>query len=63
MEKNLGATAKGKPGSAYHLLTNFMIDVKGDTATAWSRCSFTVTGGDKKPSIRYGGHYDDILIR
>ncbi len=63
MEKNLGATPKGKPGSTYHLLTNFMIDVNGDTATAWSRWSFTVTGADKKPSILYGGHYDDKLIR
>jgi 3-phenylpropionate/cinnamic acid dioxygenase small subunit len=63
MEKNLGATAKGKPGSTYHLLTNFMIDVNGDTATAWSRWSFTVTSADKKPSILYGGHYDDKLIR
>ena len=63
MEKNLGATAKGIPGSTYHLLTNFMIKVDGDRATAWSRWSFTVTGGDKKPSILYGGHYDDTLIR
>jgi len=63
MEKNLGANPKGKPGSTYHLLTNFMIDVNGDSATAWSRWSFTVTGADKKPSILYGGHYDDKLIR
>lgn len=63
MEKNLGATAKGIPGSTYHLLTNFMIDVKGDRATAWSRWSFAVTGADKKPSILYGGHYDDTLVR
>lgn len=63
MEKNLGVSARGKPGSTYHLLTNFIIDVNGDTATAWSRWSFTVTGTDKKPSILYGGHYDDTLIR
>jgi 3-phenylpropionate/cinnamic acid dioxygenase small subunit len=63
MKKNLGASPKGKPGSTYHLLTNFMIEVNGDTATAWSRWSFTVTGADKKPSILYGGHYDDKLIR
>ena len=63
MEKNLGATPKGKPGSTYHLLTNFLIDVTGDTATAWSRWSFTVTGADNQPSILYGGHYDDTLIR
>lgn len=63
MEKNLGATAKGAPGSTYHLLTNFLIKVNGDRATAWSRWSFTVTGTDNKPSILYGGHYDDTLIR
>jgi hypothetical protein len=63
MEKNLGVSPKGKPGSTYHLLTNFIISVTGDTATAWSRWSFTVTGTDKRPSILYGGHYDDQLIR
>ena len=63
MEKNLGATAKGIPGSTYHLLTNFMIKVNGDRATAWSRWSFTVTGANRNPSILYGGHYDDTLVR
>jgi hypothetical protein len=63
MEKNLGVTAKGKPGSTYHLLTNFLIDVQGDTATAWSRWNFVVTSADNKPSILYGGHYDDTLFR
>ena len=62
MEKNLGATRTSKPGSTYHLLTNFEIDVHGDNATAWSRWSFTVTA-DNKPSILYGGHYDDTLVR
>jgi len=62
MVKNLGATSSSKPGSTYHLLTNFLIDVHGDTATAWSRWSFTVTA-DNKPSILYGGHYDDTLVR
>ena len=62
MQKNLGATETNRPGSTYHLLTNFLIDVHGDTATAWSRWSFTVTA-DKKPSILYGGHYDDMLVR
>ena len=63
MEKNLGVTAKGKPGSTYHVLTNFLIDVHGDTASAWSRWNFVVTGADNKPTIMYGGHYDDTLVR
>ncbi|HXX45820.1 MAG TPA: nuclear transport factor 2 family protein [Candidatus Acidoferrales bacterium] len=62
MEKNLGATPTSSPGSTYHLLTNFEIEVHGDKATAWSRWSFTVTA-DNRPSILYGGHYDDILVR
>jgi uncharacterized protein (TIGR02246 family) len=63
MEKNLGGSPKGKPGSTYHLLTNFLIDVQGDAATAWSRWSFTVTGADNHPALLYGGHYDDTLVR
>lgn len=63
MAKNLGATRTSKPGSTYHLLTNFEIDVHGDEATAWSRWSFTVTTADNKPAILYGGHYDDELVR
>jgi uncharacterized protein (TIGR02246 family) len=63
MEKNLGVSPKGKPGSTYHLLTNFLIDVQGDTATAWSRWSFTVTSADNHPALLYGGHYDDTLVR
>jgi uncharacterized protein (TIGR02246 family) len=63
MEKNIPATPGQKPGATYHLLTNFVIDPHGDTATAWSRWAFIVTGADNKPSIMYGGHYDDTLVR
>jgi SnoaL-like protein len=63
MEKNLGVTSKNRPGSTYHLLTNFRIDVHGDAATAWSRWNFVVKSADEKPTILYGGHYDDTLVR
>lgn len=63
MEKNLGVASKSKPGSTYHVLTNFRIDVHGDTASAWSRWNFVVTSADNHPSILYGGHYDDTLVR
>lgn len=63
MQKNLGATSTSRPGSTYHLLTNFLIDVHGDAATAWSRWNFVVTGQDSSPRVLYGGHYDDTLVR
>jgi hypothetical protein len=61
MVKNIGTP--GKPSSTYHLLTNFIIDVRGDTATAWSRWGFVTPGADKKPTIAQGGHYEDKMVR
>ena len=60
MEKSIGTS---NPSHNYHLLSNFEIDVHGDTATAWSRWAFVVPGTDKKPVIAQGGHYDDTLVR
>lgn len=61
MTKNIGAP--GKPGGTYHLLTNFVIDVNGDMATAWSRWTFVTPGADGKPAMAQGGHYEDMLVR
>ena len=61
MAKNIGTP--GKPSGTYHVLTNFIIDVHGDTATAWSRWNFVTPGVDKKPAIAQGGHYEDTLVR
>jgi uncharacterized protein (TIGR02246 family) len=60
MEKNISG-----PNTAhnYHLLSNFEIDVHGDTATAWSRWTFVVPGPDQKPAMAQGGRYEDLLIR
>ena len=61
MEKNIGPI--NKPGATYHLLSNFEIDVHGDTATVWSRWAYVIPGPDKKPAIAQGGHYDDAFVR
>jgi ketosteroid isomerase-like protein len=60
MEKNIPG-----PNTAhnFHLLTNFEIDVKGDTAKAWSRWSFVVPSPDNKPVIAQSGRYEDVLIK
>jgi len=63
MEKNLGPGPAAKPGTTFHILTNFIINVQGDTATAWSRWVFVTTGPDHRPTPAMGGHYDDTLVR
>jgi uncharacterized protein (TIGR02246 family) len=47
----------------YHVLSNFVIDVKGDTATAWSRWQFVVPGPNNTASVAQSGRYDDTLVR
>jgi uncharacterized protein (TIGR02246 family) len=47
----------------YHVLTNFVIDVNGDTATAWSRWQFVVPGPNNTAVVAQSGRYDDTLVR
>jgi len=61
MEKNVG-TGRNTSGT-YHLLSNFVIGVTGDTATAWSRWAFITAGTDMKPNMAQGGRYEDKLVR
>jgi uncharacterized protein (TIGR02246 family) len=60
MEKAMGTG----PNTAhnYHLLTNFVITVMGNTATAWSRWAFVVPG-PSGATIAQAGRYDDTLVR
>ena len=57
---------KAMPGANtarnYHLLSNFVISVQGDTATAWSRWAFVVPG-QQGAVIAQAGRYDDALVR
>jgi uncharacterized protein (TIGR02246 family) len=47
----------------FHLLSNFVIDVQGETATAWSRWQFVAPGQDGRPVVAQAGRYDDTLVR
>src|ERR1043166_3363721 len=60
MEKNMG-TGPNRAHN-YHLLSNFVITVQGDTATAWSRWAFVVPG-ERGAVISQAGRYDDTLVR
>ena len=60
MEKSLG-TGPNRNNS-YHIMSNFVIAVKGDTATAWSRWTF-VTPGASGATVAQAGRYDDTLVR
>ena len=60
MEKNLG-TAPNRANN-YHLLSNFVITLQGDTATAWSRWAFIVPEANGA-RVAQAGRYDDALVR
>jgi uncharacterized protein (TIGR02246 family) len=60
MEKNMGTGPNRR--NDYHLLSNFVITVNGDTATAWSRWAFVVPG-QSGATIAQAGRYDDTLVR
>jgi uncharacterized protein (TIGR02246 family) len=60
MEKNMG-TAPNRANN-YHLLSNFVILVQGDTATAWSRWAFIVPEANGA-RVAQAGRYDDTLVR
>ena len=52
------------PGARnFHVMTNMMIEVDGDTATAWSRYTFYMPGADGQPDPVVTGVYDDKLVR
>jgi ketosteroid isomerase-like protein len=46
----------------FHVLTNAIIDVQGDRATAWSKWTF-MRIEDGKPVVALAGQYEDTLIR
>ena len=60
-----GGGRGGRPtigfGSTYHIMSNFKIDVTGDTASATSRWTFVSAA--RGPGIQVAGRYEDRLVR
>ncbi len=66
MEKFMGKGTGGFDVSkvrGFHLLTNMIVHVDGDHATALSKLVFMARNPDNKPVPVMGGHYDDTLVR
>jgi hypothetical protein len=62
MEKSFKDSKAAAVPTNFHLLTNAIIDVKGDSATAWSKWTF-MTMVDNKPVVALAGQYEDSLVR
>ena len=55
-----GRSRTAAPGPrGVHLMTNEIIEVNGDRATAWSKWTYMIRTADNKPVPRLEGHYDD----
>ena len=64
LEKALGGVPSEKYRGAFHLMSNMVINIDRDTATAWSRWTwFVPDAGGGAPTAARAGHYDDSLIR
>jgi hypothetical protein len=57
------ANMGGNATKNYHLLSNFVINVTGDTATAWSRWAFVQPQQTGGATIAQAGRYDDTFVR
>lgn len=53
----------GQYGNDYHIMSDFIVAVDGDTATSWSRWTWVIEGDEGTPEISRSGHYEDTLVR
>jgi hypothetical protein len=63
LERVYGRVTPGQYGSSYHIMSDFIINVAGDTASSFSRWTWVVEGADGKPVLQRSGHYEDKLVK
>lgn len=62
MERIFAAATDVPKGKNFHVMSNFIIDVQGDRATASSMFVFYQMDGNK-PNATVAGRYEDTLVR
>jgi hypothetical protein len=63
LETVFARTTRGQYVGSYHIMSDVIIDVDGDSATSWSRWTWLVEAEDGSPVPRRSGHYEDKLVR
>ncbi len=53
----------GSFGNDYHIMSDFIIHVDGDTATSRSNWTWVIEGKEGTPVAARSGHYEDKLVR
>ena len=62
--KSFGPTPEGfKNTNNFHLMTNMLIEVDGDRATARSRITYFERSPENRPVAMLAGRYEDELVR
>lgn len=63
LEGMRGSHIAAEPGGDFHISTNHIINVDGDTATSTSFFLYAIPGDDGSPETPGFGHYEDVLCR
>lgn len=53
----------GSFGNDYHIMSDFIIDVDGNTATSRSNWTWVIEGQEGTPVAARSGHYEDKLVK
>jgi hypothetical protein len=63
LDKVFKRVEPGSFGNDYHIMSDFIIDVDGDTATSRSNWTWVVEGQEGTPVAARSGHYEDKLVK